>query len=110
MQKRVAIARAIVLNPKYLFCDEPNSGLDPETSIVIDQLIQEITHEFGMTTVVNTHDMNSVLEIGDHVVLMRHGYKVWEGAGPDILKSTDQEVVDYVFRSALFKKVRAALK
>lgn len=110
MQKRVAIARAIVLNPKYLFCDEPNSGLDPETSIVIDQLIQEITHEFGMTTVVNTHDMNSVLEIGDHVVLMRHGYKVWEGAGPDILQSTDQEVVDYVFRSALFKKVRAALK
>ena len=110
MQKRVAIARAIVLNPKYLFCDEPNSGLDPETSIVIDQLIQEITHEFGMTTVVNTHDMNSVLEIGDHVVLMRHGYKVWEGAGPDILQSTDQEVVDYVFRSALFKRVRAALK
>ena len=110
MQKRVAIARAIVLNPKYLFCDEPNSGLDPETSIVIDQLIQEITHEFGMTTVVNTHDMNSVLEIGDHVVLMRHGYKVWEGAGPDILQSTDQEVVDYVFRGALFKKVRAALK
>ncbi len=109
MQKRVAIARAIVLNPKYLFCDEPNSGLDPETSIVIDQLIQEITHEFGMTTVVNTHDMNSVLEIGDHVVLMRHGYKVWEGAGPDILQSTDQEVVDYVFRSALFKKVRSAL-
>jgi phospholipid/cholesterol/gamma-HCH transport system ATP-binding protein len=110
MQKRVAIARAIVLNPKYLFCDEPNSGLDPETSVVIDQLIQEITHDFGMTTVVNTHDMNSVLEIGDHVVLMRHGYKVWEGAGPDILHSTDQEVVDYVFRSALFKKVRAALK
>ncbi|MEY4478905.1 MAG: hypothetical protein RL276_1210 [Bacteroidota bacterium] len=110
MQKRVAIARAIVLNPKYLFCDEPNSGLDPETSIVIDQLIQEITHEFGMTTVVNTHDMNSVLEIGDHVVLMRHGYKVWEGAGPDILQSTDQEVVDYVFRSALFKRVRSALK
>jgi phospholipid/cholesterol/gamma-HCH transport system ATP-binding protein len=109
MQKRVAIARAIVLNPKYLFCDEPNSGLDPETSIVIDQLIQEITREFGMTTVVNTHDMNSVLEIGDHVVLMRHGYKVWEGAVPDILKSDDQEVVDYVFRSALFKRVRAAM-
>jgi phospholipid/cholesterol/gamma-HCH transport system ATP-binding protein len=109
MQKRVAIARAIVLNPKYLFCDEPNSGLDPETSIVIDQLIQEITREFGMTTVVNTHDMNSVLEIGDHVVLLRHGYKVWEGTGPDILKSDDQEVVDYVFRSALFKRVRSAM-
>jgi phospholipid/cholesterol/gamma-HCH transport system ATP-binding protein len=110
MQKRVAIARAIALNPKYLFCDEPNSGLDPETSVVIDQLIQELTREFGMTTVVNTHDMNSVLEIGDHVVLLRHGYKVWEGSGPDILKATDQEVVDYVFRSALFKRVRAALK
>ena len=109
MQKRVPIARAIVLNPKYLFCDVHNSGLDPETSIVIDQLIQEITHEFGMTTVVNTHDMNSVLEIGDHVVLMRHGVKVWEGAGPDILKSNDQEVVDYVFRSALFKRVRSAM-
>jgi phospholipid/cholesterol/gamma-HCH transport system ATP-binding protein len=110
MQKRVAIARAIALNPKYLFCDEPNSGLDPETSVVIDQLIQELTREFGMTTVVNTHDMNSVLEIGDHVVLLRHGYKVWEGSGPDILKATDQEVVDYVFRSALFKRVRAALQ
>jgi len=109
MQKRVAIARAIALNPKYLFCDEPNSGLDPETSVVIDQLIQELTRDFSMTTVVNTHDMNSVLEIGDHVVLLRHGYKVWEGSGPEILKATDQEVVDYVFRSALFKKVREAL-
>ena len=81
MQKRVSIARAISMNPNYLFCDEPNSGLDPETAIVIDQLIQEITHEFGMTTIVNTHDMNSVLEIGDHVVFMKQGHKVWEEEG-----------------------------
>jgi phospholipid/cholesterol/gamma-HCH transport system ATP-binding protein len=85
MQKRVAIARAIVLNPKYLFCDEPNSGLDPETAIVIDQLIHEITHEFGMTTVINTHDMNSVLEIGDHVILMENGIKAWEGTMEEVL-------------------------
>ncbi len=110
MQKRVAIARAIVLNPKYLFCDEPNSGLDPETAIVIDQLIHEITHEFGMTTVINTHDMNSVLEIGDHVVLLEKGMKAWEGTMDQVLESDDSAVVDYVFRSNLFKKVRAALK
>jgi phospholipid/cholesterol/gamma-HCH transport system ATP-binding protein len=110
MQKRVAIARAIVLNPKYLFCDEPNSGLDPETAIVIDQLIHEITHEFGMTTVINTHDMNSVLEIGDHVVLLEKGKKAWEGTMDQVLQSDDSAVVDYVFRSNLFKKVRAALK
>jgi len=110
MQKRVAIARAIVLNPKYLFCDEPNSGLDPETAIVIDQLIREITHEFGMTTVINTHDMNSVLEIGDHVILMENGIKAWEGTMEEVLDSDDSAVVDYVFRSNLFKKLRAALK
>ena len=110
MQKRVAIARAIVLNPKYLFCDEPNSGLDPETAIVIDQLIHEITHEFGMTTVINTHDMNSVLEIGDHVILMENGIKAWEGTMEEVLDSDDSAVVDYVFRSNLFKKLRAALK
>lgn len=110
MQKRVAIARAIVLNPKYLFCDEPNSGLDPETAIVIDQLIHEITHEFGMTTVINTHDMNSVLEIGDHVILLEKGRKAWEGTMDQVLQSDDSAVVDYVFRSNLFKKVRAALK
>ncbi|NDD50317.1 MAG: ATP-binding cassette domain-containing protein [Flavobacteriia bacterium] len=97
MQKRVAIARAIVLNPKYLFCDEPNSGLDPETAIVIDQLIHEITHEFGMTTVINTHDMNSVLEIGDHVVLLEKGKKAWEGTMDQVLQSDDSAVVDYVF-------------
>ena len=110
MQKRVAIARAIVLNPKYLFCDEPNSGLDPETAIIIDQLIHEITHEFGMTTVINTHDMNSVLEIGDHVILMENGIKAWEGTMEEVLDSDDSAVVDYVFRSNLFKKLRAALK
>ena len=110
MQKRVAIARAIVLNPKYLFCDEPNSGLDPDTAIVIDQLIHEITHEFGMTTVINTHDMNSVLEIGDHVILMENGIKAWEGTMEEVLDSDDSAVVDYVFRSNLFKKLRAALK
>ena len=110
MQKRVAIARAIVLNPKYLFCDEPNSGLDPETAIVIDQLIHEITHEFGMTTVINTHDMNSVLEIGDHVILMENGIKAWEGTMEEVLDSDDSAVVDYVFRSNLFKKLRTALK
>ncbi|MDG1252393.1 MAG: ATP-binding cassette domain-containing protein [Schleiferiaceae bacterium] len=109
MQKRVAIARAIVLNPKYLFCDEPNSGLDPETAIVIDQLIHEITHEFGMTTIINTHDMNSVLEIGDHVILMEQGKKAWEGRMDEVLSSDDSSVVDYVFRSNLFKKLRTAL-
>ena len=110
MQKRVAIARAIVLNPKYLFCDEPNSGLDPETAIVIDQLIHEITHEFGMTTVINTHDMNSVLEIGDHVILIEKGVKAWEGTMEEVMDSDDSAVVEYVFRSNLFKKLRAALK
>jgi len=109
MQKRVAIARAIAMNPKYLFCDEPNSGLDPETSIVIDNLIREITVEFDITTVINTHDMNSVLEIGDHVVLLKEGYKVWEGSNEDVLTSDNSDVIDYVFKSNLFKKVRTAL-
>jgi len=110
MQKRVAIGRAISMNPKYLFCDEPNSGLDPETAIVIDQLIQEITHEFGMTTIVNTHDMNSVLEIGDHVIFMKEGHKVWEGTNAEVLGSTNADVEDYVFKSKLFKQVRQALR
>jgi len=109
MQKRVAIARAIVLNPKYLFCDEPNSGLDPETSLVIDALIQDITHEYGMTTVINTHDMNSVLEIGEHVLLLKGGEKVWEGTNDEILEAENPAVVDYVFRSNLMKRVRTAL-
>lgn len=110
MQKRVSIARAISMSPKYLFCDEPNSGLDPETAIVIDKLIHEITHEFGMTTIVNTHDMNSVLEIGDHVVFMKEGHKVWEGNSSQVLKSTNADVEEYVFKSKLFKQVRQALR
>ncbi|GAB5556616.1 MAG: ATP-binding cassette domain-containing protein [Schleiferiaceae bacterium] len=108
MQKRVAIARAIAMNPKYLFCDEPNSGLDPETSIVIDNLIREITVEFDITTVINTHDMNSVLEIGDHVILLKEGHKVWEGTNEEVLTSDNADVIDYVFKSNLFKKVRSA--
>ena len=110
MQKRVSIARAVSMSPKYLFCDEPNSGLDPETAIVIDQLIHEITHEFGMTTIVNTHDMNSVLEIGDHVVFMKEGNKVWEGNSSEVLKSTNADVEEYVFKSKLFQQVRQALR
>jgi phospholipid/cholesterol/gamma-HCH transport system ATP-binding protein len=110
MQKRVAIARAISMNPKYLFCDEPNSGLDPETSIVIDNLIREITQEFGMTTLINTHDMNSVLEIGDHVIFLKEGYKAWEGTRDEILRAEEDDISDYIFRSNLFKKVRAALR
>ncbi|KAB2810304.1 ABC transporter ATP-binding protein [Phaeocystidibacter luteus] len=110
MQKRVAIARAIAMNPKYLFCDEPNSGLDPETAIVIDNLIQEITEEYNITTVINTHDMNSVLEIGDHVILLKEGYRAWEGTKDEILHSEDEAVLDFVFRSELFKKVKEALR
>jgi phospholipid/cholesterol/gamma-HCH transport system ATP-binding protein len=110
MQKRVAIARAIALNPRYLFCDEPNSGLDPETSIVIDNLIREITQEFGMTTLINTHDMNSVLEIGDHVIFLKEGYKAWEGTRDEILRAEEDDISDYIFRSNLFKKVRTALR
>ena len=110
MKKRVAIARAIVMNPKFLFCDEPNSGLDPKTAILIDDLIQEITREYNITTLINTHDMNSVLEIGDHVVLLEKGKKAWEGTMDQVLQSDDSAVVDYVFRSNLFKKVRVALK
>lgn len=110
MQKRVAIARAISMKPKYLFCDEPNSGLDPDTSIVIDNLIREITQEYNMTTVINTHDMNSVLEIGDHVVFLKEGFKVWEGSKDEIMKAEQNDISDYVFRSNLFKKMRAALR
>lgn len=110
MQKRVAIARAISMRPKYLFCDEPNSGLDPETSITIDNLIREITYEFGITTVINTHDMNSVLEIGDKVIFLKDGAKAWEGSKDEILNSNNEDIVDYVFRSNLFKKVKEALR
>lgn len=105
MKKRTAIARAIALNPKYLFCDEPNSGLDPETSIVIDQLLYEITHEFNMTTVIVSHDMNSVVEIGENVIYLHHGENVWQGAGKDIFKSDNAYLKDFVLASELMKKL-----
>ena len=109
MQKRVAIARAIVNNPKYLFCDEPNSGLDPETSIVIDELIQEITKEYNITTVINTHDMNSVLQIGEKIVFLKNGIKEWEGDNEQILETRNKSIVEFVYSSDLFKKVRESL-
>ena len=106
MQKRVAIARAIVMKPKYLFCDEPNSGLDPKTAILIDNLIQEITKEFNITTVINTHDMNSVMEIGEKIIFLKNGHKEWEGTNKEIFKTDNQAVTDFVYSSELFKKVR----
>ena len=106
MQKRVAIARAIVNNPKYLFCDEPNSGLDPKTAIVIDTLIQEITHEYQMTTVINTHDMNSVLEIGENIVFLKNGKLVWSGNSGEIMKTNNEDIVDFVYSSELLKEIR----
>jgi phospholipid/cholesterol/gamma-HCH transport system ATP-binding protein len=109
MQKRVAIARAIVNNPKYLFCDEPNSGLDPETSILIDELIQEITREYDITTVINTHDMNSVLQIGEKIVFLKNGIKEWEGDKEQILETRNKSIVEFVYSSDLFKKVRESL-
>ncbi|TMM29447.1 ATP-binding cassette domain-containing protein [Polaribacter aestuariivivens] len=108
MQKRVAIARAIVMNPKYLFCDEPNSGLDPRTAIVIDKLIQEITDEYQITTVINTHDMNSVMEIGEKIIFLNKGKKEWEGTSDDIFSTENEAVVSFVYSSNLFKKVREA--
>ena len=106
MKKRVAIARAIVMNPKYLFCDEPNSGLDSKTAILIDNLIQEITAEFKITTVINTHDMNSVMEIGEKIIFQKNGQKAWEGSNKDIFQTDNQAVSDFVYSSDLFKKVR----
>ncbi|MDN3666689.1 ABC transporter ATP-binding protein [Algibacter miyuki] len=106
MQKRVAIARAIVNNPKYLFCDEPNSGLDPKTSIVIDNLIKEITEEYQITTVINSHDMNSVMEIGEKIVFLKDGLKAWEGSKDTIFRTDNKVVTDFVYSSNLFKKVR----
>ncbi len=108
MQKRVAIARAIVTRPKYLFCDEPNSGLDPRTAIVIDNLIKEITEENDITTVINTHDMNSVMEIGEKIVFLRKGHLEWEGDKTQIFKTDNEAVTDFVYSSNLFKKVRDA--
>lgn len=106
MKKRVGIARAIVLNPKYLFCDEPNSGLDPQTSMVIDKLIKEITDEFQITTIVITHDMNSVMEIGDHIVYLYNGQKQWEGTNKDIIFSKDQLLNDFIFASEFLQDAK----
>lgn len=107
MKKRVAIARAIALNPKYLFCDEPNSGLDPLTAILIDELIKELTEEFQMTTIVNTHDMNSVMEIGEKIIFIHEGNKCWEGDRNKILNSSNERLNDFVFSNSLAKKLRA---
>lgn len=106
MQKRVAIARAIVNQPHYLFCDEPNSGLDPKTAIVIDNLIKEITEEYNITTVINTHDMNSVMEIGEKIIFLKNGFLEWEGSKATIFKTDNQAVTDFVYSSDLFKRVR----
>ena len=109
MQKRVGIARAIALNPKYLFCDEPNSGLDPSTSILIDNLIREITQEYGITTVINTHDMNSVMEIGDKIGFIHGGHLMWEGNGKEILKADCRELNDFVFASKMASLLKSYL-
>ena len=106
MKKRVGIARAIVLNPKYLFCDEPNSGLDPQTSLVIDKLIQELTVEYNITTVINTHDMNSVMEIGDHIVYMYQGLKEWEGNNKEIIFSKNEKLNEFIFASAFLQDAK----
>lgn len=108
MQKRVAIARAIALQPKYLFCDEPNSGLDPKTSLIIDRLIQEITHEFNITTIINSHDMNSVMEIGEYVIFINQGEKAWEGTNQDIFHAENEELNNFVFASNLYQMVKQA--
>jgi phospholipid/cholesterol/gamma-HCH transport system ATP-binding protein len=105
-QKRVAIARAIVLEPKYLFCDEPNSGLDPKTSLVIDALIQDITREYNICTIINSHDMNSIMEIGDSIVFLKNGRKEWEGSRHEIMNSDNEALNDFVFASELFKKIK----
>lgn len=110
MQKRVAIARAIALNPKYLFCDEPNSGLDPRTSILIDELLSDITHEYGITTIINTHDMNSVLGIGEKIVFINKGHCDWIGNDKTIFRSKSQSLNDFVFASKLFQEVKKFLE
>ena len=109
MQKRVAIARAIAMNPKYLFCDEPNSGLDPKTSLVIDELLHGITQEFGMTTIINTHDMNSVMGIGENIIFIFEGHKEWQGQSHDIMESPNTRLTDFIFASNLQKKMRQAV-
>jgi phospholipid/cholesterol/gamma-HCH transport system ATP-binding protein len=107
MKKRVGIARSIVLNPKYLFCDEPNSGLDPQTSLVIDHLIQDLTKEYNITTVINTHDMNSVMEMGDHIIYMYYGLKQWEGSNKEIIYSKDQRLNDFIFASDFLQDAKS---
>ena len=109
MQKRVAIARAIALNPKYLFCDEPNSGLDPKTSLVIDELLHSITHEFNITTIINTHDMNSVMGIGENIIFIYDGHTDWQGVSADIMGSDNKKLTDFIFASDLLKKMRKAV-
>ena len=106
MQKRVAIARAIALNPKYLFCDEPNSGLDPKTSLVIDDLLHSITQEYNMTTIINTHDMNSVMGIGENIIFIYEGSKEWQGVSSQVMGSTNQKLTDFIFASDLLKNMR----
>ncbi len=106
MQKRVAIARAIALNPKYLFCDEPNSGLDPKTSLVIDDLLHSITQEFNITTIINTHDMNSVMGIGENILFIYQGHKEWQGKSEDIMTSDNERLTDFIFASDLLKKMK----
>jgi phospholipid/cholesterol/gamma-HCH transport system ATP-binding protein len=106
MKKRVGIARAIVLNPQYLFCDEPNSGLDPQTSLVIDKLIKEITQDFNITTVVNTHDMNSVMEVGDKIIYMYQGRKEWEGSNKEIIFSKNERLNNFIFASEFLKDAK----
>jgi len=110
MKKRVALARALVLNPKYLFCDEPNSGLDPQTSLVIDKLINELTQEYKMTTIINTHDMNTVMESGDHIVYMHKGRKKWEGSSKEIIFSDDKDLNDFIFASEFLLKAKEMSK
>lgn len=106
MQKRVAIARAIVLNPKYLFCDEPNSGLDPKTSLVIDDLIHSITHEYNMTTIINTHDMNSVMGIGEQILFINEGYGEWTGTKDEVMDANNEKLNSFIFASDLFRKIK----
>ena len=109
MQKRVAIARAIALNPKYLFCDEPNSGLDPKTSLVIYELLHSITHEYNITTIINTHDMNSVMGIGESIIFIYQGHLEWRGESKDIMTSTNQQLTDFIFASDLLKKMKKSI-
>ena len=109
MQKRVAIARAIALNPKYLFCDEPNSGLDPKTSLVIDDLLSSITKEFDITTIINTHDMNSVMGIGENIIFIYEGHKDWQGESSQIMESTNKRLTDFIFASDLLKEMRSVV-